>query len=104
MPPRVNQRIGNRDDCNCYVNEHLTGKELKAGERLRVQWPDGSQEIVTTAIEYTTSTELEMSGCYTEHTSQRLIYRTTYHGVKIQVPLVGLRAQRLPRLHRRKVA
>jgi hypothetical protein len=93
--PTPVRRISNRDENHCYINDQLNGQELKAGERLRVRWPDGTRETVTVTLEGIESTNQEMNGCYETHTDYHTVYRTTYHGVKVLVPLLGLLAQRI---------
>ena len=81
-------------DNNWRHVDQLNGKDLKEGERLSLVFPDGKEYIKNIVVKTHTSyvqdmnTKVDVSHRYAG-------FYTTYHGIKIFVPIVGLTAKRL---------
>jgi len=89
-------RIGGRDV--------LAGRDLTEGEYLRVQWPDGHEEVVKVFLVTETRTLHEHGHLDpTTFTVSKVCAHVEYHGAKVRVHLRrvrGLLAERVERVER----
>lgn len=74
--------------------DKLDDKPLKHGEKLRIRWPNGKIENVTIIIERHAIPMQDMDRNYYASQDVRAYVESTYNGVKILVPVVGLEAER----------
>lgn len=70
----------------CY-HDRLDGEDLRPGEVLQVEWPDGTIERVEVRVKLGRGVaDVSVRTAYTER---------SYHGVQIEVPLIGRPAMRV---------
>lgn len=76
-----------------FAYDELDGKQLQAGENLRVQFPDGTIEdhvvlITTQHFDYQSGMKLEFS-------RERAFFNVNTHGIWKWMTAVGLKAERI---------
>ncbi len=76
----------------CYRDE-LDGVPIQDGERLELEWPDGTREDVVATVEVTSSTICDMGHPY--EIEQRSAYVAIDHrGARGKIRILGMRAAR----------
>lgn len=74
--------------------DQLDGKTLEDGEKLRVEFPDGTIKDIEVTMVKSTYDVSDMGTPYTCK-SELAYIRSSIFGVSVFVPLIGLKAQRI---------
>lgn len=74
--------------------DDLNGKTLEHGERLLIEWPDGTSEHVIVTVRVTGGTVSDHGHVYPTSTWQSYVV-VDHHGASVEVPLRGLKARRM---------
>jgi hypothetical protein len=86
-------KIERKGDWGSY-NAVLEGKELTDGELVIVRWPDGRLDQIAVTVRTENGSVSDHGKEYTTY-SKVAYYVTDHRGIKIDVPLHGLEAQRV---------
>lgn len=78
----------------CDIDQ-LEGVDLKDGEKLRVEFKDKTVEVVKIKVEPSSYETSDMGHPYTIPVRKAVVTKKVA-GVTVQVPLVGLKAERIP--------
>jgi len=73
--------------------DRLDGINLKDDEELIIEWPDGQLEQTRISVVDATIQVSDHGKSYDSH-STRCFVKRFFRGVQVEVPLVGLKAQR----------
>lgn len=78
---------------NWCRRDELDGVPIQDGERLDLEWPDGTREDVLVTVEATNSTISDMGHPY--ELNERSVYVVIdYHGARGKIRILGMRAAR----------
>jgi hypothetical protein len=86
-------KVESKGDWGSY-DDTLDGKKLVDGELLIVRWPDGHLDQIAVTVKLERGSVSDHGKEYTTYSSVSY-YVTQLRGVKIDLPLRGLEAQRV---------